>query len=748
LVICCLMAFLAGGGDGLGSTGPIAASYGDSGLFCAIDASGKQAVMCWDAAGGNGLSSSSSSSSSSSALHDSTFLPAMAALSGGEGFMCGILADASQASCWDSANLAGASDLVPPEFAANSYSHVAAGKDHVCAVRGSYFADDDSGAVDCWDVVRGYNGSFLSSQRSNRFDDPNSGILVFGKLVSGDGFSCGSIRDGGIYCWGPTAAALGLPAAAASANFVGLASNLDSICGISAKNNQVQCWGNHPPPPSALRFVALSAGDRHFCGIREDDHGVECWGNFNSSLIPKGSGFLSIASSNSLTCGIRETDLILDCWFAAVSSSSMDFDPPLELCSPGLCTSGPCRQNMFSFNASLLNEPDLTNLCVRKDLVICSPCGLNCSVGYFPSSPCAADADRICTPCSLCQNSSCWDVCGFGSSSRLQKLHWDRLNQALIVMGSLGIVLVVVLSVWCFVINAEVVVKKMKKKRRKLLFLFCAQKEELKADANGDQLFPPATVVPCPGAAQVFRLSELKDATNGFKEFNELGRGSYGFVYKAVLADGRQIAVKRANAATIIRSNRRDFETELEILCNMRHANIVNLLGYCSEMGERLLVYEYMPHGTLYDHLHGGSRSAALNCWSLRFKIALQTARGIEYLHAGIAPPIVHHDVRSSKILLDSNWCARVSVALRERGDAVDMRADVRRFGVVLMEILTGRKVYDEECDPPNMVEWGLRYVREGNAGLIADRNVAPPKSFEPVVRFAEIAETAVCEAP
>lgn len=715
--------------------GPLSASFGDYGLFCAIDASGKQAVICWN--------TDNSSSTASSSSHYSTVLPPMAALSGGEGFLCGILADTSQALCWDSMGFAKSSDLVPPMFQSNAYSHLAAGKDHVCAVRGSYYSNNVSGTVDCWDIITVSNNT-LSSKQSTRFYNQNAtSILVFTNLVSGDGFSCGVIRDGGVSCWGPNSGDFGL--SGTSENFMALASGVDSICGVSQISNEVKCWGSNKSYdnlPFGIRFVSLSAGSGHYCGIREDDHGIECWGKFNASLIPKGAGFLAIASSNLLTCGIREGDLVLDCWFSNVLSG-VNYDPPLQLCSPGLCTSGSCGEGMFAFNASLLNEPDLTSLCIRKELRICSPCGLNCSEGFFPSSVCSWDADRVCTPCSLCQNSSCVDVCRLQPSSsepEMKERHWDQL---LVIIGSCGSGFLLILIAWCCLPHV------MKSKRRCIVLSCCIHKPELEADENGDQQHPLASVAPCPGAAQVYRLSELKDATNGFKEFNELGRGSYGFVYKAVLPDGRQLAVKRANAATIIHTNSRDFETELEILCNIRHANIVNLLGYCAEMGERLLVYEFMPHGTLHDHLHGGL--STLN-WTLRLKIAMQAAKGLEYLHKEVVPPIVHRDVKTSKILLDADWSARVTdfglLTPIGRDLNADMKIDVYGFGVVLLEILSGRKRYDEECSIPDIVEWAVPQIRQGKAAAIIDRYVALPRNVEPLLKLADIAEVALKEDP
>ncbi|CAA2979891.1 serine threonine- kinase CCR1 [Olea europaea subsp. europaea] len=721
---------------GYGTMDCISASFGDYGLFCAIDASGNQAVICWDAKNRN--------STDSISLRYPSNLPPMTALSGGEGFLCGILANTSQAFCWDSEDASSNSDLVLPVLQLNAYSQVAAGKDHICAVRGSYYSENDFGSVDCWDIIRTSNNSLISKQ-SARFYDQYISSLVFENIVSGNGFSCGVIRDGGLMCWGPNSGSLGV--SGTSDNYVALTSGIDSICGVSEISGEIKCWGRNDSfvnPPVGIRLVSMTAGAQHFCGIRDDNHGIECWGNFNASLIPKGSGFLAIASSDYLTCGIREGDLVLDCWFANVSSP-VDYDPPLQLCSPGLCTPGNCGEGMFYFNASLLNEPELTSLCARKDLKICLPCGSNCSEGFFPSSSCTENADRICTPCSLCQNSSCWDICKLHSSSEVQQQHWNQLPQLLIIVASCMAGCLLFMFGWCL-LQRVVAPKSEEQKNRN--FSSCIRKPEQERDANADQ-HPPASVAPCSEVAQVFRLSELKDATNGFKEFNELGRGSYGFVYKAVLPDGRQVAVKRANAATIIHTNSRDFEMELEVLCNVRHSNIVNLLGYCAEMGERLLVYEFMSHGTLHDHLHGGL--SPLN-WNLRLKIAMQSAKGLEYLHKEVVPPIVHRDVKSSKILLDADWGARIAdfglLTRQERGLNADMSTDVYNFGIVLLEILSGRKAYDADFTPPNVVDWAVPLIRQGKAAAIIDRYVALPRNVEPLLKLADVAELALKEDP
>ncbi|XP_027367166.1 serine/threonine-protein kinase-like protein CCR1 [Abrus precatorius] len=727
LLLLSLFLFLPNTAHSFGAMGPISASFGKDEVFCAIDASGKQDVICW---GDNATSSPLPSFTN--------VLPAMSALSGGEGFLCGILANTSQAYCWD-ATTRPSSDLVlvPPAYRNTAYSHIAAGKSHVCAVRGSYYADRDSGNVDCWEISTTANRT-LVAKLSDSFYDQSTANLEVKTVVSGEGFTCGEVRNGGLVCWGPDSGSLGISNVRES--FTVLASGRSSVCGVFNVSGELKCWGDpgsfSDPPVGEIRLVSLSAGARHFCGVRMDNHVVECWGALNSSVVPKGYGFMAIASSDYTTCGIREDDLLLDCWL--VNASKPDFDPPMELSSPGLCMAGSCGIGEFAFNVSVLNEPDLTSLCVKEGLRICSPCGLNCSQGFFLSSPCTVNMDRVCTACSLCQNSSCFGVCGLHSSTGL---HWHRLRRWVVIVGFSVLGFLMILTCGCVFIRLVAARRARGKKQSKS----CIGKAEQEDDVNV-ALHSSPSVASCPGVPQVFRLSELKDATNGFKEFNELGRGSYGFVYKAALADGRVVAMKRANAATIIHTNNRDFEMELEILCKIRHCNIVNLLGYCAEMGERLLVYEYMPHGTLYDHLHGGL--SPLN-WSLRLKIAMQAAKGLEYLHKELVP---HKDLKSSNILLDSDWGARISdFGLLTSSDKElngDLENDVYNFGIVLLEILSGRKAYDRDFTPPNVVEWAVPLIKQGKGAAIIDRYVALPRNVEPLLKLADIAELAVRENP
>ncbi|CAG7880827.1 unnamed protein product, partial [Brassica rapa] len=720
---------------GYGSTGTIAAAFGSNGFFCAIDASGKQEVICWDRGNTNHSPGEISGYSP----------PAMSSLSGGEGFLCAITSNTSRAFCW---NLQDPSqNLVPKAFQYNSYSSIASGNNHVCAISGLYYSGPDYGPVHCWEYTDTSGVLWNSS-----FHNPYIDTLMFRKIVSGDGFTCGVTKDGELVCWGPKSNGLGL--SDKGEGFEVLASGRNSVCGVSKESGQLQCFGDETEfgeVPNRIRFISLSAGADHYCGIREDDHGVACWGrNVNSSSsAPNTSGFVAISSSDSTTCGVRELDLVLDCW-RVHDSTKPDYSPPLELCSPGVCSPrGNCGDGWFAFNASILKESELTSLCSFHDLNICLRCGVDCLEGYFPSSGCNPNADRVCTPCSLCQNSSCYGVCKI-PAEKSRKHEQREVRRLVIIIGCSVLGFLVMLVGLSFIPRMTKGSKRDDEERSKMTCCFCFDKNSVEADPDPvpqTGLLPSAVSL---GETKIFRLSELKDATHGFKEFNELGRGSFGFVYKAVLSDGVQVAVKRANAATIIHSNNRGFESELEVLCKIRHNNIVNLLGYCSEMGERLLVYEYMPHGTLHDHLHGDLSQLD---WSMRLKIMLQAARGLDYLHNEVDPPVIHRDVKTSNILLDGEMCARIAdfglVSSSERDSSKsDREGDVYDFGIVLLEMLSGRKANDRESDPPGVAEWAVPLIRKGKAAAIIDRNIGLPRNVEPLLKLAELAELAVRENP
>ncbi|KAJ6832427.1 putative LRR receptor-like serine/threonine-protein kinase [Iris pallida] len=154
-----------------------------------------------------------------------------------------------------------------------------------------------------------------------------------------------------------------------------------------------------------------------------------------------------------------------------------------------------------------------------------------------------------------------------------------------------------------------------------------------------------------------FTFQEMSLATNNFSESAQVGQGGYGKVYKGILADGTLVAIKRAQEGSLQGS--KEFCTEIELLSRLHHRNLVSLIGYCEEENEQMLVYEFMPNGTLRDHLSEKAKES-LN-FAMRMRIALGSSKGILYLHTEADPPIFHRDIKATNILLDSKFTAKVA---------------------------------------------------------------------------------------
>ncbi|KAL6839896.1 hypothetical protein ACP4OV_029706 [Aristida adscensionis] len=213
--------------------------------------------------------------------------------------------------------------------------------------------------------------------------------------------------------------------------------------------------------------------------------------------------------------------------------------------------------------------------------------------------------------------------------------------------------------------------------------------------------------------ARQFSLEELAQATKGFADANLVGAGSFGLVYKGLLLDGTVVAVKRRAGAP-----RQDFADEVKRLSEIWHRNVVTLIGYCQEGGLHMLVFEYLPNGSVCRHLYDSGKETMTRLeFKQRLSIAIGAAKGLSHLH-GLAPPLIHGDFKTSNVLVDENFIAKVSDAgidrlLRGLGDAGPSRgancsvyqdpeahslaqlsesSDVYSFGVFLLELITGRE--------------------------------------------------------
>ncbi|KAI8532978.1 hypothetical protein RHMOL_Rhmol11G0260400 [Rhododendron molle] len=256
------------------------------------------------------------------------------------------------------------------------------------------------------------------------------------------------------------------------------------------------------------------------------------------------------------------------------------------------------------------------------------------------------------------------------------------------------------------------------------------------------------------GWGRWYSFKELETATGGFSDENVVGEGGYGIVYRGVLLDGSVVAVKS------LLNNKgqaeKEFKVEVEAIGKVRHKNLVGLIGYCAEGAKRLLVYEYVENGNLEQWLHGDVGPCSPLTWDVRLKIAIGTAKGLAYLHEGLEPKVVHRDVKSSNILLDRKWNAKVSdfglakllgpestyVTTRVMGTfgyvspeyantgMLNEGSDVYSFGILLMELITGKSPVDYSRPPGemNLVDWfkGMVSSRRGEEALDPRIQVQP----------------------
>ncbi|CAL1393144.1 unnamed protein product [Linum trigynum] len=247
-----------------------------------------------------------------------------------------------------------------------------------------------------------------------------------------------------------------------------------------------------------------------------------------------------------------------------------------------------------------------------------------------------------------------------------------------------------------------------------------------------------------------FTLRDLELATNRFSKENILGEGGYGVVYRGNLINGTPVAVKKI--LNNLGQAEKEFRVEVDAIGHVRHKNLVRLLGYCIEGTHRMLIYEYVNNGNLEQWLHGAMSHHGYLTWEARMKVLLGTAKALAYLHEAIEPKVVHRDIKSSNILIDDDFNAKVSdfglakllgagkshVTTRVMGTfgyvapeyansgLLNEKSDVYSFGVVLLEAITGRDPvdYSRPQHEVNLVDWLKMMVGSRMSEEVVDPNM------------------------
>lgn len=734
---------------GLGSMSSIAISYGESGpVFCGLKADGSHLVTCYG--------------SNYAIMYGTPPHIPFIGLTAGNGFVCGLQMYANQPYCWGSSNFV-QMGVPQPIVSGSEYLEISAGDHHLCGLREPLMGSQrNTSLVDCW----GYNMT-----RNYVFDGQIQSISA------GSEFNCGLFsQNRSVFCWGDDTSSRVISLIPKEMRFQKIAAGGFHVCGIlEGINSRAICWGrsldfdkeislqysanlNVDLAPSDP-MLSLVGGRFHACGIKSYDHGVVCWGYHVESSTPPPSGvkLFEIAAGDYFTCGVLvETSLLPVCWGAGFPSSL-----PLAV-SPGLCKPRHCEVGFYQFN-------NVTAPCRSPGSRICVPCSSGCPADMYQKAECSSMSDRVCEfNCSSCASAECFSNCSKAVAGTKHGKFWSFQLPVIVAEIAFAVFLVSVVSLTSILYvryrlrNCRCPGKSFKSKRSSGTGSFHAENGKNRPDVDEIKI----------RRAKMFTYEELEKATGGFKEESQVGKGSFSCVFKGVLKDGTVVAVKRAIMSPDMKKNSKEFHTELDLLSRLNHAHLLNLLGYCEEGGERLLVYEFMANGSLHEHLHGKNKAMKEQLdWVRRVTIAVQAARGIEYLHGYACPPVIHRDIKSSNILIDEEHNARVAdFGLSLLGPAnsssplaelpagtlgyldpeyyrlhyLTTKSDVYSFGVLLLEILSGRKAIDMQFEEGNVVEWAVPLIKAGHIQTILDPILKQPSDLEALRRIANIASKCV----
>ncbi|KAF5771084.1 putative protein kinase RLK-Pelle-CR4L family [Helianthus annuus] len=713
-----------------GSATTISITYGSNTTICGIVAGQpSQHIQCWSNGGVFDVYSNISFQS----------------IAGGRDVFCGVRSGGSALLCWNqNQNQNQNPKWTPKRLYFNetvTLSRLVIGDTQICAISNSTGSN-----VYCWRDRERF------SVQTGRFESVSSGL----------GFTCGVAlnNSNGIICFG-TNLELASYIQGQFSNFrmLNVVVGGDHACGVNSTGFLI-CRGNNNngkidvPDHLPFEFSAVAPGLNHTCALRKTNNTVACWGRVGNvgDFFPVDVYFESIVAGLDFTCGLTTNNLSVVCWGEGSVRSGSNGSLPLRTILPGPCVrSGACKCGPYTQSDSLCSGFGS----------ICKPCDLS---NGLPSNP------PMLAPPSPNEPHS--------SPSRALR----RGLLAFAIVGSVGALAGICTIIYCLwtgvccgnkrihnsvqpTINGPGAATQLSNSspvsrsstiRRQASRAFRRQRSGT-SSKHADR-------------EEEFTFDVLALATDNFSQENKIGAGSFGVVYKGKLLDGREVAIKRGETsqkAKKFQEKESAFDSELAFLSRLHHKHLVRLVGYCEEREEKLLVYEYMKNGALYDHLHDKKNveknSSVLNSWKMRIKVALDAARGIEYLHSYAVPPIIHRDIKSSNILLDANWVARVSdfgLSLMDSEcdsehrptkaagtvgyidpeyyglNVVTAKSDVYGLGVVMLELLTGKRAIfksddDNDDTPISLVDYAVPIISSGELATILDKRVGPPDANE-----------------
>ncbi|XP_020576184.1 protein STRUBBELIG-RECEPTOR FAMILY 6-like isoform X2 [Phalaenopsis equestris] len=301
--------------------------------------------------------------------------------------------------------------------------------------------------------------------------------------------------------------------------------------------------------------------------------------------------------------------------------------------------------------------------------------------------------------------------------------------------------------------------------------------ERKKSFDNDDDLSNQSTIKKANAApirALAYSVADLQIATGSFSIENLIGEGSIGRVYRAQVNDGKVLAVKKINSSALPSQSSDEFLDVVSNISQLHHPNVTELVGYCSEHGQHLLIYEFYKNGSLHDVIHHLDEYSKPLSWAIRVKIALGTARALEYLHEVCSPSVLHKNVKSANVLLDGEHnphlsdCGMSSIVPALEYQALDhsmasgysapevamsgqytLKSDVYSFGVIMLELMTGRKPFDSSRQrlEQSLARWAAPQLHDIDA---LDRMVDPSLEglypAKALSRFADV--IALCIQP